>query len=124
MTTNRDIIEAVETLAASFPWDKVDLWIVRQPEGQMWFSAILNENSKFGFPFASASGEGPMDAVRRICEEQLGKRDPDIARRKKIADLKEQIAKLEAVVLGMPPYRPNTELCEVNPIEMPQTIDV
>lgn len=124
MTTNRDIIEAIETLGASFPWDIVDLWIVRRPEGQIEFSAILNANDKFGWRFASESADAPMEAVKRICESEQGKRNPETDRAKRIAELKEQIRKLEAVVLGMPPYRPNTELCAVNPIEVPETIDV
>lgn len=124
MTTNRDIIEAIETLGASFPWDTVDLWIVRQPEGHIHFSAILNANDKFGWQFCSESADAPMEAVKRLCETEQGKRDPETQRAKKIAELKEKIAKLEAVVLGMPPYRPNTELCAVNPIEVPETIDV
>lgn len=122
--TDCEILGALEAFGAAFPWDKVDLWLIREPEGTIRYSAILNENSKFGFNFASASGQTARDAVTQIIAQQEGRRDPEAARLKKLAELREQIQRLEAVVLGMPPYRPNSELAEHNPITIPQTIDV
>ena len=54
-----------------------------------------------------------MAAARDVIREAGERRDPEIARRAKIAELKSQIEKLQAVVCGMPPYRPNRELAEM-----------
>ena len=37
--TDQSIIEALETLAAAFPWDRCDIWISREPEGHVTFTA-------------------------------------------------------------------------------------
>lgn len=113
------IIEQLERLAAAFPWDPVELDLKRTPEGEYRFVAYLSENEKFGFPSIYASGESPEDAVSQTI--RAGKdRDPEIARRKKITDLQEKIEKLQALVIGLPPYRPGRELT----LNVPATVDV
>lgn len=121
---DNEIMEALETLAATFPWDDVDIWIHRYPQGDMTFSAILNDNNKLGFRFASSRGTTPMEAVKRIAESEVGKRDPEISRKRRIQELTAEVARLQEMVIGLPPYRPNRELAQVNPIQAPQTIEV
>lgn len=121
---NQDVFEALETLAASLPWDSVDLWIQRKPEGEIRFVAIANDNKELGFRFASAHGATPMEAVTALCESESGKRDPELSRKRRLQELAAEVARLQALVIGMPPYRPNRELAEVNPIQVEQPIDV
>lgn len=117
--TNHDILGQLERLAASFPWDQVAIWATRQPEGQITFNAILQNNPKFGFSFDSTSADTPEAAVDQLIRDNPN-RDPEPARQAKIAELREQIQKLEAVVIGLPPYVPNRELSQfVN-----RTVDV
>lgn len=118
--TESNIIAELERLAAGCPWDSVDLWICREPQGQFHFTAYVKDNPKFGFRSIFASGETPMAAVDDALRQARG-RDPEIARVKKIEELKQHIEQLQALVIGMPPYRPNRELCEVN---APATVDV
>lgn len=124
MTTNLEILEALETLAAAFPWDTVEIQVDRAPAGTMCFSAWLRTNSQFGFSCELACGDSPGEAVARLIKTQSGKRDPDKQRKKKIAELREEIEKLQAVVIGLPPYKPNRELAQVNLPPVPATIDV
>lgn len=122
--TNMQILEALETLAEAFPWDKVELQINREPDGKLSFAAWLAGNDKFGFEYALATGDRVADAVARLIEDQADKRDPDLQRKKKIAELQDQIAKLQAVVIGLPPYKPNRELGRINLPTVPATVDV
>lgn len=111
-----EILTQLERLAASFPWDTVCIKIERTPEGKMDFTPMVSRNEKFGFPFDCGFGSDLNTAVERLIQGQEGKRDPETAKEKKIAELKEQIAKLQQVVLGVPPYKPNKELAQfVNP---------
>ena len=107
--TNMDIIEQVERLAAACPWDTAELWICRKPEGRYTFTAHLQQNDKFGFPCIFKTTDEPSSSVN-LAIERAKERDPDKARTAKIAELKAQIEKLQSVVIGMPPYRPGSEL--------------
>jgi hypothetical protein len=53
--------------------------------------------------------------------KQASSRDPSIAKAKRIAQLQGEIERLQAVIIGMPPYRPNRELCSVN---VPELVEV
>lgn len=112
-TNNLQILEALETLAQAFPWDTVQIEINRLPEAKYRYTAWLCPNN-FGGNFECASGDSVGDAVALLIERQAGKRDPDRARQEKLAGLRAQIAKLEAVVIGLPPYKPNRELAQIN----------
>jgi len=118
--TEQNIIGELERLAEACPWDSVDLWITREPEGKFGFTAYVKDNPKFGFHSVWGHGSSPQEAVDDALK-QARHRDPEIARKRKIAELQDHIEKLQAVVIGLPPYRPNRELCEVN---VPETIEV
>lgn len=107
--TNLDIIGQLERLAEACPWDQVDLWAQREPEGKYSFVAYIGSNEKFGFECTSGRGPTPEEAVDAALKN-TGARDPEIMRCKKIQQLREQIEKLQAVVIGLPPYRPGREL--------------
>lgn len=122
--TGIDILVQVERLAAACPWDKVDLWVCRAPEGNYDFTAYIPRNSNYGFLDIFGRGATPEEAVNDAIK-QAGLRDPDSSRRRKIEELKEQIEKLQAVVIGLPPYRPNRELSNGEPaISVRVTLDV
>ena len=105
----KDLIGELERLAEACPWDRVDLWIIREPEGEYSFTTYVAENRMFGFQSVYGHGKSPQQAVDDVLR-QCDMRDPEYARRKKIAELKEQIEKLQAVVIGLPPWKPNREL--------------
>lgn len=103
--TNLDIVGQLERLAQACPWDTVDLWISREPEGKTNFTAHVKENATFGFPYIFGHDQTPEEAVTRAVK-QTGNRDPEISRKQAIAELQSKIEKLQAVVIGLPPYRP------------------
>lgn len=39
--TNLDIIGQLERLAEACPWDRVDVWVQREPEGKYSFVAYI-----------------------------------------------------------------------------------
>lgn len=109
--TDSMVLEALETMAAQFPWDTVRISIERKPEGDCEFTVGVNENKKLGFDYECGWGSNPQSAVQHLIERS-GERDPEKARNRKIAELEDQIRKLNAVIIGMPPYRPGTRLAE------------
>lgn len=117
-----NILAELERLGAAFPWVEVDLWAQRKPEGALRFTACVWGSSERGTETIWGHGDSPADAVNEAVKE-CEKHDPEIARTKKIAALKVQIAKLEAVVIGLPPYRPNRELA-AGVLTVPETVDV
>lgn len=122
---NQRILETLESLGAALPWETVDLWIGREPEGHLSFTTHVGETD-FGAPYAFGHGETPEQAAQDLLAKVGDSRDPEKARAKKVRELQEQIEKLQSVVLGMPPYRPNRELAECAPSLQPElsTIDV
>jgi hypothetical protein len=122
--TSLDIVAQVERLAEECPWDTVSLWIYRTPEGLHSFTSHLNQQDKFGFPSVFGSGGTPSEAVDDVLK-QCGARAPEIARDQKIEELRKQIEKLQAVTIGIPPYRPNRELSNGEPaINAQKVVDV
>jgi hypothetical protein len=117
---SQNIIAELERLAEAFPWDVVNLWIGREPEGKVRFTAYIEDNTKFGFGAQFGHGESPALAVDDVMK-QASSRDPSIAKAKRIAQLQGEIERLQAVIIGMPPYRPNRELCSVN---VPELVEV
>lgn len=107
---DKQILEALETLAAAFPWDGVGLSIDRKPAGEVDFWAKIDADYKRGAEMEMATGATPMEAVNILIHRHAGKRDPEIMREKKLRELREQIEKLEAVIIGPPPYRPGTQI--------------
>ena len=124
MITNLDIIGELERLGAACPWDGVDIWTKREPEGVYDFTAYVRQNDKFGFPSIFGTGATPKEAVDDAIL-QTGNRDPEISRRRILAELRAKIEKLQAVVVGLPPYRPGRELSNGEPaIRQTGTVDV
>lgn len=122
--TNLDIIGQLERLAEACPWDQAEIWICRTPEGRYEFTAHIPENPKFGFPYLFCTKETPREAVDEAIK-QTGSRDPELMRKRKIEELRQQIEKLQAVVIGLPPYRPGRELGNGEPtIKIQETVDV
>lgn len=106
------ILENLERLAAACPWDVVRITLERKPCGEMQVTAAVNRNDDLGLEFDCAWGEDAETAVNKLITITEGKRDPTKTRERKILELKAQIEKLQAVVIGMPPYVPNRELAE------------
>lgn len=114
---NLEILEALEDLASTFPWDRVALWVERAPQGDYRFTAVLERNEDLGLEWDCSGGNRtPAEGVAAIKARWLHKRDPELCRQKKIEELRQKIATLQAVVIGLPPYRPNRELAAFNPI--------
>lgn len=117
------ILEALEQLGAAFPWQTVSIWTHRAPNGEYRFTAHIAEEDKLGLPDRWGHGKTPAEACREIEEhdERFPKpRDPLKAREIKIAELSEKIAQMQAVVIGLPPYRPNREL----PAQFDEAIEI
>lgn len=122
--TSLDIVGQLERLAENCPWDTVNLWVTRTPEGKYSFTGYVHENEKFGFKSIFSCGATPEEVVDEAIK-QTGARDPETARAKAIAEMREKIAKLQSVVIGMPPYIPNRELSNGEPaIRAESTVDV
>lgn len=108
--THDNIFSELERLGAAFPWDEVAIWTRRSPEGIIRFTAFIDSNDKLGLYSNSMTSANLSDMVNDIIEEYAKKRDPEVARQRRVEELKEKLARLESVVFDMPPYRPNREL--------------
>lgn len=107
------IFAQLERLAAACPWDEVDIWLCREPEGKISYTCHVHGNPKFGFDAEFASAATPQEAVDKILKDiEASPREPGLARDSKIAELQEQIRKLQAVEIGLPPYVANRELAQ------------
>lgn len=114
------ILAALEKLGALFKWDAVSIWIERQPDGEIRFTTYLPADSSRCASCAFGHGDTLGQAVDELIRE--GKdRDPELQRQKAIKELEEQLAKLKAMDLRYPPYRPGTRL---SPGALAQSIDV
>lgn len=122
---DRTILAALERLGAAFPWDKVSIHIDRNPDGEFKWWVVIHDNPTFGFRFeCNASNHVHNDIEALVAYAILhwsDGRDPEKARDNKIKELKEQVDKLQSVVLGLPPFRPNRELAMNN---QPHVMDV
>jgi hypothetical protein len=109
----------LERLAAAFPWQSVDIWLRREPAGEVKYTAYIHANEAVGIRSDSSTADTPQAAVDRIISDNQHN-SPEEARTKKIAELQEQIRKLQSVEIGLPPYIPNRELAahNLNPIEV------
>ncbi len=114
ITQDTEILVQLERLAQAFPWGEVTIWINRAPEGQIRFQAYVPGD--YGVVESLCeSGDSVIEAVDRAARRSH-ERDPEAMRRKAIEDLKEKLAKMQEKVFGLPPYVPNRELCERNPV--------
>lgn len=103
--TETEFFAQLERLAAYCCWEQVDLWAVRQPEGQITFTAYGAGNREIGLEDAWGAGTTPEEAVDRLMKAHPH-RDPERCRDEKIAKLKLEIAKLQNRQFTLPPYRP------------------
>lgn len=118
--TTEEILGELERLAAACPWDTVDVWITRYPEGKYRYTAYIKENQQLGSHSVFGNGDTAEEAVTKAIRE-AGDRSPEHARAKKIAELEDRITKLRSVEIGLPPYIPNRELAVRN---QPAIVDV
>ena len=104
-----EIFEALEELSRHCPWEECDIWVKRTPAGQTDYSAYARGVDKLGIPSAWGSGKTPGAAVATLkhCYPQ---RDPEQARKQKIAELEIEIQKLKQLSFVLPPWRPRKEL--------------
>lgn len=105
---------ALERMAQAFPWETVQIWVKREPAGELTFTTYLEPCRAKGFECVFGHGETPNQAVDDLIK-QAGDRDPEKLRLKVIRELEEQLAQIKAAQFGLPPYRPNRQLCETNP---------
>lgn len=103
------ILESLERMAASCPWEGCDIWVRREPEGAVKFTAYAGGNSQLGIEATFGYGLTPAEAVENALK-QPRTHDPKKRIEEKIAELRAQIFKLEAVEIGDPPYRPGYHL--------------
>lgn len=112
-----NLLVQLELLAQAFPWNQVEITIKRKPEGTLRFSAWINANADFGqdsSTYVYGTGDTAEEAVKGAIA-QADKLDPALLRNKMMTELKAKLEKLQAMVIGLPPYVPNRELCEHNP---------
>ena len=122
--TESSILNALEALAASFPWDSVDIWIRREPKGEIVFTAYVSDNVKLGFKCIFGHGLTAMDAVNAALNEpEARNREPEMQRAKAIRELEQKIEQLKSVEIGLPPYRPGYHLAE-GPTEAQTATDI
>ena len=106
-TTDSKVFESLEILGAAFPWDTVDLWIKREPNGEIGFTAYVRDNPQLGFGSIFGHGRTAKAAVQDVVNSSKStNRDPEMQRAKVIRELEEKLAKLKSVEIGLPPYRP------------------
>lgn len=103
------ILATLERFGAMFPWDKVAIWLEREPDGKITFTAYVYSASERGISSALGYGDTIEEAINR-CVKDAGDRDPEKTREKAIGELKEKLAKLEAAQFGPPPYGPGYHL--------------
>ena len=105
MTEDNQILAALERLAASFPWDEVSIWLTRKPDGRVRFTTHLPSDYSTERESVFGSGETLAEACADLLKS-AGPRDPDDLRKRKLEELRQKIAKLEAAQFGLPPYKP------------------
>lgn len=103
------ILAALERFGAMFPWDKVQIWIGREPGGRIEFTAYLSSDADRGLGSAFGYGATIEEAIQK-CKADAGNRDPEQSCQNKIRELEEKLRKLRAANFGDPPYRPGYHL--------------
>jgi hypothetical protein len=103
-TTDQTIYQALETLAAAFPWDRVSVWVDRQPEGIYSFTVYIAENQKTGGKSIFSSETDLQKAVEETIK-QSDSHDPEVTRKKRIQELEMELLKLKTRMFSLPPYR-------------------
>lgn len=107
MTPNEtELFAQLERLAAHCPWEKVDIWTCREPEGSISFTAYAAGLREFEIECAWGHGPSPEKAVDKLVSESPGGRNPEAACKQKIAKLEMEIMKLKSATFTLAPYRP------------------
>ena len=104
-----EIFEALEELSRHCPWESCDIWITREPNGKTTYTAYTRGVEKLGIGSASGWGKTPEACVAAL-KTQYPHRDPEQARKQKIAELEIEIQKLKQLSFVLPPWRPRKEL--------------
>lgn len=106
---DQQIFSALERFGAQFPWQQVEVWVKRQPDGTIRFTAYLNAESRLGLDSNSSCSEVLEDAIAAVVRESGGK-SPEANRDRAVEQLEQQLKTLKAVTFDDPPYRPGTRL--------------
>jgi hypothetical protein len=108
-----DILLELERLAAAFPWDRVNVEIHREPNGETRFVVYVPSNEACGFYDSIYVGASSMQAaVDRAISEHAHTRDPKIMQERAIKAMEEKLAKLRAANFDFPPYVPNRAIAQ------------
>lgn len=103
------IFIALETIGALCPWEQVEIWTRRKPNGEISFTLYLQGNSDFGLSGDCNCGSTLADCIA-YAQQVSEKRKPETFRQKKLEELRRQIQTLENLRIESPPYRPGTRL--------------
>lgn len=96
-TTNDDVFAALKTLREAYPDEpRIDIWI-EDHRGHFSYTCYIKDREEIGLDSVFSSGDTPMDAVEQMIQKNpASSRDPDMIKGGRIADLKRQLAELEA----------------------------
>jgi molybdopterin converting factor small subunit len=117
--TDTTLFEILERLGGAFPWQKVGIWVQREPQGTLDYVAYAYEQYDMGLESSSTCGPTPEEAVEKLIRE-YAKQGPEVRRKEKIRALLLQIEKLRAVQIGLPPFVPCRQLGVGNPPPPPK----
>jgi hypothetical protein len=106
---DRDILSAIEILSAHCPWERCDIWVSREPNGVLRFTAYAAGVDEMKMPSAFGNGATPEAAVAGL-KKTHPDRQLDRYRQQEITRLQMQIARLQQVSFTLPPWRPRGEL--------------
>lgn len=107
--TETHLFAELERLAAHCPWERVDIWATRDPNGKISFTAYAAGQTEVDISGAWGHGHTPEDAVSDLIKQHPN-RDPEAACKAKIAQLQMQIEKLKQRTFDLPPYRPTPQI--------------
>lgn len=113
---DQEIYQQLERLAEAFPWDRVDIWIERAPEGVYRFTAYIADNQKTGAKSIFTNGASAAEAVDDAIK-QAPSHDPEQSRLARIKELEHELARLQVRQFGLPPYRAPNQLGFGKPAE-------
>lgn len=116
MLNDQTIFQQIERVAQLCPWDRVDVWVTRIPEGTFRFTVYINSTiPEFKVGSIFGHGDTPEAAADDALKQAGEDRDPNRIRLLEIQKLRLQIAKLETMNFGLPPYQPPRQIGEPAP---------
>lgn len=102
---DREIFEALEVLSQHCPWEGVDIWITREPNGKMAYTAYARGIDKLKLENAFGnSDKTPMEAVRDLIKRHPD-RNPSRKRDERVIELQAEIHRLKTMDFSLIPWR-------------------